>query len=818
MKITLNWLKQYIDYQGTPEELKEQLTRLGLEVEEMRRCSAGYEGIVVGEVLETKQHPNADKLSVNRVFDGRQERTIVCGAWNFKAGDKVPVALPGCVMPQKQPSEEPFTIKVSKLRGVESQGMMCSGWELGLSEDHEGLLVLPEDAKVGQPFAEHLGMGKEDVVYDMEVTPNRPDWNSVIGIAREVSALSGQPLSIPGVSDEALEALSDAAEPVEKYVDVRLEEPELCPRYVARVIRGVKVGPSPDWLRETLEKVGLRSINNVVDVTNFVMLETGQPLHAFDYHLLRAAEGAARPVIVVRRAAEGEKFTTLDDEEHVLSSEMQVIADETRATALAGVMGGLNTEIQEETVDVLLESACFKPQNVRATSKKLGLRTDASYRFERGSDVAICDHASRRAARLIVELAGGKLCKGAVDAWPEPPAEKRISLRYERTNALLGVEIAPEMQKAFLASLELTPVEEETPELAASRVTVKIPPRRVDLNREADLIEEVGRLYGVDKIPSRLQIGSLGSNPYDKTVDFLSEVRRLLVGLGFHEAQGQTLISKAAAKLVCPSPIELRNPLSSDMDVLRPSLLPGLLASTTHNINHGTPEVALFEIGRAFIPDGDQCTEQLKLALLLTGQRAQPFWSGPERSAKCDLFDLKGALEVFAEQIGLKGFVFKRSEKEHSLFVEWGQVMQGKAEMARFGQLLPSLARKMDMREPVFVAEWNLELVEARSNRSSSFKPIIEFPDSRRDIAMLVDSSVTHESVLVVVKKARPQFLEKVELFDIFKGKGIPEGKKSMAYAFTYRHSERTLTEQEVNSDHQKVMGALQQNLHATLR
>lgn len=819
MKITLNWLKRYTDYQGTPDELKEQLTLLGMEVEDMKRTSAGFDGIVVGQVLESKQHPNAEKLSVNRVADGRGERTVVCGASNFKVGDKVPLALPGCVMPQIDPKEEPFMIKVSKLRGVESQGMMCSGRELGLSQDHSGLMILPEDATVGQPFSEYLGRGKGDVTYDMEITPNRPDWNSVIGIAREISALTGMPLTIPPVSDEALEAITDPDQPIENYVGVRLEDAELCPRYVARVIRGVKVGPSPDWLRETLEKVGLRSINNIVDVTNFIMLETGQPLHAFDYHLLKAAEGASKPMIVVRRAAEGEKFTTLDGEEHTLSAEMQVIADETRATALAGVMGGLNTEINDQTVDVLLESACFKPQNIRATSKKLGLRTDASYRYERGSDVGICEYASRRAAQLFVQLAGGKICKGVVDAWPVQPKEKKITLRYERTDALLGVRIAPARQKAFLANLELTPVPEATPELEASQVTVKIPTYRVDLKREADLIEEVGRLYGVDKIPSRLMIGSLGSNPYDKVVDFLNDVRSLLVGLGFYETQGQTLISKTSAECVCPHPVELKNPLSSDMDVLRPSLLPGLLTCVTHNINHGTSDVALFEIGRVFIPsNGKQYTEQLKLALVMTGQRSQLFWSGAERSEKCDLFDLKGALEVFAERMGLKGFVFNRSEEPHPLFVEWGKIVQGKAELGRFGQVFPPLVRKMDMRDPVFMAEWNLELVQARSNSARSFKPINDFPVSRRDVAMLVDSGVTHDSVMVVVKKAKPSFLEKVELFDIFKGKGIPEDKKSMAYAFTYRHNERTLTEQEVNSDHQKVLESLQSNLHATLR
>ena len=825
MKITLNWLKQYTDFNGTPDELKEALTMMGMEVEAMSQTACEFDNIVVAQIMASEPHPNADKLSVNRVNDGKGIRQIVCGAKNFKVGDKVPLALPGCIMPQTNPEEPPVQIKVGKLRGIESQGMMCSARELGLSQDHSGLMILPENAVVGQPFAEFLGKAGSDVIYDLEITPNRADLNSVIGVAREISAVTGNPLRIPPIDDAKLEAATDKAEPVRKYVDVRLEDTELCPRYVARVIRGVKVGPSPDWLKSALEKVGLRSINNIVDVTNYVMLETGQPLHAFDYHLLKAKEGAATPVIVVRHAQEGEKFTTLDGQEHTLTAQMQVIADETRATALAGVMGGLNTEIQNDTVDVLLESAYFNPQNVRATSKKLALHTDASYRYERGADVNICDYASRRAMQLIIETAGGKLCDGCVDVWPTPPAEKTLTLRYERANALLGINIPNETQKAYLASLCLTPVPQTTPELEATQVTIKIPTYRVDMKGEADLIEEIGRLYGVNKIPSRLRVGTLGSNPYDKTVDDLNEVRTLLTGMGLYEAQGQTLISKEDAIRFSPyplpanGPVALKNPLSSDMDVLRPSLLPGLLTSITHNINHRTPDIALFEIGRVFVPAADgKYTEQLKLAIAITGCRHTPFWSGAERDAKYDIFDMKGILEDFSDRIGLRGISFVRAEESNDLFVEWGKICQGKMELARFGQVFPPLARKMDMRDPVFLAEWNMEILLARRNPHHSFSPLGDFPSSRRDVAILVDDTVTHENVLSAVKRAKAGCLDSVELFDIFKGKGIPEGKKSMAYAFTYRSSERTLTDNEVNTAHQKILDSLQQNLKAVLR
>jgi phenylalanyl-tRNA synthetase beta chain len=528
MKVTLNWLKQYVEFNWSPEQLAERLTMLGIEVEGIQRVGGQFEGIVVAEVITKDKHPNADKLTVCRVNDGKGERQIVCGAHNFKAGDKVPLILPGSNLPAK-PGQGPFTIKVGKIRGVESHGMMCSPQELGLGEEAQGLLILRKEARVGQPFAQYLDQTDSDVVYDLEITPNRPDLNSVTGIAREISAATGNPLKLPQVK------LPEAGPRVEDSVAVRIEDAELCPRYTARVVRGVKIAPSPDWLKSALEKVGVRSINNVVDVTNYVMLETGQPLHAFDYHLLHGATGdhatrntrqVTRPTIVIRRAAEGEKFTTLDGQERTLTSQMLLIADETKAVALAGVMGGQNSEINPKTVDVLLESACFQPQNIRATSKKLDLRTESSYRFERGADIGISDWASQRAAQLILETAGGTLAQGVEDAYPKAFEPCQIALRHAQTDAVLGIPVPVEQQIECLKRLGLGVVRPAdaapAPGVQPTSTTVfRVPSFRVDIEREIDLIEEVARFYGADKIPATPPRGAVGVNAYDAVHDQL---------------------------------------------------------------------------------------------------------------------------------------------------------------------------------------------------------------------------------------------------------------------------------------------------------
>ncbi len=827
MKVTLNWLKQYVDFPWPPDELAERLTMLGLEVEGIQKLGGEFEGILVAQVISREKHPNADKLLLCRVNDGKSERQIVCGAHNFQAGDKVALILPGYSLPAK-PGAPPLTIKVGKIRGVESHGMMCSPQELGLPDQVDGILVLRADAELGRPFAEYLGRAGSDVVYDLEVTPNRPDLNSVLGIAREVAALTGNRLKIP---EATLPQGGTDGPRAEELVTVRLMAPELCPRYTARVIRGVKIAPSPDWLRSTLEKVGIRPINNVVDVTNYVMLETGQPLHAFDYRLLQnGASGAASaaPAIVVRCARDGEKFMTLDGQERTLGAEMLLIADETKPVAVAGVMGGQNTEINLNTTDVLLESAYFKPQNIRATSKKLGLRTESSYRFERGGDVGICDYASRRAAQLMLETAGGSLAHGVVDAYPKTIEPRQITLRHQKVNDLLGLQLRAEQIEGYLAQLELKvtgrkPRPVDAGSAAAEPVQVRIPTFRVDLKREADLIEEVGRLYGVDKLPATAPRGALGSNAYDTVHDQLADARRILTGMGLYEAQGQTLISDGAARLaVGEALVPLANPLSADMNVLRPSLLPGLLDALRHNLSHKNYDVALFELGRTFSrkgrTDANPDEEGRRLALALTGSRHHLFWSGPDRDARFDLYDLKGLLEEFLEQFGLRGITWSRRLESTQLFLESATLQLGKFQMGEVGQLQPALVRRYDLRDAVLLAELDFDLLLARRTSTRAFRPLPAFPAIRRDIAMLVAEGTTHEAVLQVVRQAKPANLESVELFDIFRGKNVPPGQKSMAYAFTYRSADRTLTDAEVNAAHEKLVEQLKQKLHATVR
>lgn len=832
MKVTFNWLKQYVDFDWSPQELAERLTMLGLEVEGVHIVAGEFEGIVVAQILTRDKVPGSDKLSVCKVNDGKMERTIICGAQNHKPGDKVPLILPNFALPLKPGEKEPFVIKERKVFGITSQGMMCSPQELGMPDQVDGLLILPEDVPVGKSFAEYLGRSGGDVVYDLETTPNRPDWNSVIGIAREIAALTGNPLKVPGIRDQR------SGEKVQQLVAVRIEDAELCPRYSARVVKGVKIGPSPQWLRSNLEKVGIRSISNVVDVTNFVMLEIGQPLHAFDFHLI-AKGNEGKPTIVVRHASEGEKFKTLDNVERTLTSEMLLIADEQKGIALAGIMGGQNTEINDNTKDVLIESAYFNPTNIRRTSKAFGLRSESSYRFERGADVGICDWASQRAAQLILETAGGQLAEGVVDAYPKPIAPKQITLRHHKAGELLGIFISANEQIRLLknlglrlsstsaphvplvkASIDTTTLltKEEMTGSEGAKATFEIPTFRVDLKREVDLIEEIARLDGVERIPATSPRGAIGSNSFDSVHDQIAEARRILGGLGLNEAQGQTLVSNAECRMPNPELAALSNPLSSDMDVLRPSLLPGLIHSLRHNVSRKNYDVALFEVGRVFAQSGGRTREERRVAIALTGQRNPLFWSGGEREAKFDIYDLKGVIEEFFDEYGLRGMTYNRRLESTALFLESATIQLGKQQLGEFGQLLPPLTKRYDLRDAVFLAELNLDLLLARRKSAKSFKALPGFPAIRRDVAMIVPEATTHEAVLQVVKQTKPSNLESVELFDVFRGKNVPAGQKSLAYAFTYRNSERTLTDAEATAAHEKLVEQFKKTLQAVIR
>jgi phenylalanyl-tRNA synthetase beta chain len=799
MKVTYNWLKEYVDFDWSAEDLAERITMLGVEVEGMEEIGGAFDGIVVGQVVTRDKHPNADKLTLCKVTDGKSELQIVCGATNFQSGDKVALANIGTSMPVEE-GEKPFVLKEGKIRGELSQGMMCSGRELKLNDDHEGILILPTAAQLGQPYAEHLGRAGKDVVYDLEVTPNRPDLNGVIGLAREIAALTGNPLKHPEI------LLNASDEKTEDLVAVKINDPDLCPRYNARVIRGVKIGPSPDWLRARLESVGIRPISNVVDVTNFVMMETGQPLHAFDLHLLAKADG--KPTVVVRRATAGEKFITLDEVEHELTTDNLLIADPEKGIALAGVMGGMNTEINDTTQDVLLETAYFNPQNIRATSKATRLHTDASYRFERGADVGVTDWASQRAAQLIAETAGGSMAEGAVDAFPQQPEPVEITLRHARTAALLGITIEPLKAVGYLEGLGLETVSSDD-----NAATFRVPTWRVDLKREVDLIEEVCRVHGVDKIPATSPMGCRGENEFDTVHDAIDQTRHILAGLGLNEAQGQTLISDSAAQLVTTEAVALEYPLSSDMNVLRPSLMPGLLDSLRNNLTRQNHNVALFEIGRVFAPNQP---ERRTVALLLTGKGQAAFWQG--ENASFDAMDLKGVVEELIETLGVFGVQYERRAAVTALFLESAELKMGKNVIGQMGQLLPPLGKQYEARDAVYLAELDLDILLQRRTTNKSFKSLPQFPASERDVAMIVSESVTHSDVLAAVRKAKPANLVATQLFDVFRGKNVPDGQKSLAYSFTYRNVEKTLTDKDVNSAHDPLVTVLKSTLGATIR
>ena len=758
MKFTHNWLKRYVDFTWSPAELAERLTFAGIEVEDVTTIGGGaLQQVVVCQILSSEKHPNADKLSVCRVNDGQGERQIVCGAKNYKVGDKVPLALPGVTLPNG------LTIKEAKLRGVESQGMLCSAEELGLPKGEDGLLILPAETVVGIKLSEVLGGA--DTVFDIEVTPNRPDWLSVIGIAREVSALTGNPLRLPET------AVPESGEPVEKLTSVTVEAADLCPRYSARVIQGVKIGPSPAWLKQILEKVGLRSVSNVVDVTNYVMLESGHPLHAFDYKLLTEQR------IVVRRAVPGERFIAIDGSQHELAPDMLVIADARRAVALAGIMGGKDSEISDQTTDVLLESAWFQPSSIRKTSKQCGLSSDSSYRFERGADIGQVIWASNRAAQLIQQLAGGKIARGIVDTLAKPIEKSRVRCRYAQVNRLLGIEVPPETVKKIFTGLTLNVAMSDP-----SGCEVEVPTFRVDLEREADLIEEVCRIHGVEKIPARMQPSNPAVSKFDAQWDARARVRQILAALGFHEAQNQTLMGEGLLKL--------QNPLNADQQALRSSLVPGLLANLRTNVSRHQYDVRLFEIGRVFAVDGK---ESLRLALAVTGRREPHSWETGVRDAKLDYYDVKGALEELGETLGIS--------------VD-----------AEIGQISPAQAKKLDLRDAVYVAEIELDHFLRAKEGERTFRELPKFPAVVRDMALVVEEDVHHGDVLAAIAKNPNKFLERVELFDIYRGSSIPTGKKSMAYSLTFRAPDRTLTDAEINEAHERLKRSLLQTLKCEIR
>jgi phenylalanyl-tRNA synthetase beta chain len=781
MKFSVNWLRELVELPADIDQLAELLTFAGIEIEGIERRGLDLAHVVVAQINASSQHPNADRLSVCDVDDGtNHHRQIVCGAKNYKVGDKVPVALPGAELPNG------LKIKETKLRGVESQGMLCSPSELKISEDSDGLLILSPEATVGAPIGL---LFPSDTILDVEITPNRGDLLSYLGLAREIAALSGKQVRMPQIAEPR--TTTDRS--------VKITALRECPFYSARRIENITVGPSPDWLRAKLESSGLRPINNLVDITNFVMLELGQPLHAFDADKLQGG-------INVRLAREGEQFLALDGRNYSLGERDLVIADDARTVGIGGVMGGEDTGVIESTRHVLLESAYFLPASVRRTARTLNLPSDASYRFERGVDPGMTLRASARAAQLIRELAGGQLSTTVIVAGESPLAPVNVRLRYQRCDQLLGVPVPRGELDRGLRNFGLLPTN-----VSPEGTTWKIPSFRSDLKREVDLVEEVVRQYGINKIPSRNRSVFTAISAADRIFDFERRTRQRLSARGFSEARTSALIPRGS-DLFAQGAVELRNPLSEDHVALRPSLLPGLLGTLARNIRAGAESVRLFELGRTFAPT--DAAEAPHLALLCCGElQGAAHWRAADRR-RLDFFDLKGAIE----SLGADHLSFRRGEKAGLAFA--AEILQGESVIGFAGQLTSAHSAKLDATSPVFVLEMQLAPLMAKAE-ATKFRELDKFPAITRDIAMIVPERLTHREVEAVIAAAREPLLSEARIFDLFSGKdaaNLGTGRKSMAYSLTYRDKNRTLTSDEVTVVHTRIRERLKREVGAELR
>ncbi len=803
MKVSLNWLKDYVDLPADPRELARQLTMGGLEIEAIDSAGAALAGVVVAQVKASQKHPNADKLSVTQIdAGGGQLLQIVCGAKNYQVGDKVPLATIGTRLPNGT------EIKQSPLRGVDSFGMLCSARELGLSEEASGLLILDPAAMVGAPIAAALGM--EDTVFEVNVTPNRPDALSHLGIAREVAVLTRSKLKPP------VAPLVERGGPAGSKVKITVEDSARCPRYAARVIEGVTVGPSPAWLASRLKACGVRSINNVVDVTNYVLLEYGQPLHAFDLDHLAGAE------IVVRLARAGERLTTLDGKERLLDRDDLVIADRERAQVIAGVMGGAQSEVGAKTTRVLLEGASFQPSTVRRSSKRHAIHSESSHRFERGTDVGVIPAALDRAAALIAELAGGQICSGRVDLYPQPAQRRRVKLAYAQIGALLGAPVEPDEARRILEALGFGCEAE-----AQGEATFTVPLGRVDVERPEDLIEEVARIRGLDAIPAALPRSLAEISAELPAQELARRIRQALSGAGFDEVVNYSFVSPAALVALGEQvkPAALLNPLSAEQSVMRTTLCAGLLQNVSDNLRHQIPSIRLYELGRVYLPDPEGgvglrpvTREPLLLAGALAGLREGRAWTATDKSAAMDFFEAKGAVEVVLSAIGAQRARFVPLEGPRYHPRAAATVMLGDRLVGSLGEVHPRVAKKLDIPAGVFLFELEVEALAAAAQLVPSFKQLTRFPAVLRDLSVVVGLEQPNDQVRQLIIEVGAPLVEDAQVFDVYTGKPIPEGKKNVAYALRYRALDRTLTDTEVNAAHQRIVGQVTDRLGARLR
>ena len=806
MKVSLSWLKDYIPINLDAADLAEALTMAGLEVDSVADRYAYLNSVVVGRVVEMDRHPNADKLIVCKVDAGDRISSVVCGAPNVEPGMLAPLAKPGTVFPDGSQLDK------SVIRGISSEGMLCSDAELGLGIDSSGIMSLKASLKVGDRLAEALDL--HDVVYEFDLTPNRPDCLSVIGIAREIAVIQKTPIKYPDYNIE------DQNDTIHSATSVKIEAPDHCPRYSARLVENVKVKTSPFWLQDRLLSIGLRPINNIVDITNFVMMETGQPLHGFDFDFL------AENRIVVRTAAEGEKFITLDEKERSLGAEMLMICDGAKPVGVGGVMGGLNSEIEATTSRVLIEGAYFNPVSIRRTSKKLGLGTDASHRFERGVDPQGTVRAVNRAAKLMVELGGGSLVEGIIDEYPKPQAAKSVDLSVKRTHRLLGIEPDARNIADLLESIEFD-VKKITSEDSDEKLTVVAPTFRVDISRPEDLMEEVARLSGYNNIPTTFPAIPAEGRTSNSYLGLRNRIKMLMNGFGFTEAITYSFASEASGdhlllkeKDARRSFIHILNPLTEDQTVMRTSLLPGLIETAAYNIARQIKNLKLFEIGKTFIKSNQQ-------DLPLEPEILTALWTGPQREASwhsrevpCDFYDMKGAVEGLIAGLKIDKIRFSRMPADSCDYTRPGftaQILAQNSQVGLVGELHPRVRNNFDLKQPAFIFELELDNIAALIPPSTGSKSIPRFPAIYRDITIIVDRRIETQTVLDAVEDIGEELVEQLHLFDVFEGDPIAEGKKSVSFRVTYRSSIKTLEDDDVNDLHRAITDKLLQSFDATL-
>lgn len=820
MKVSLKWLSEYVEIPADLKAFCDRLDLTGTGVEGVEIAGATYDKVVVGQIVEKKAHPDSDHMWVCQVSvgennlgkDGKPEPLqIVCGAQNFNEGDKIPVALVGAEFGD-------FKIKKSKLRGVVSNGMNCSERELGLGSDHDGIMILPADAPVGEPFADYMKLN--DKILDLEITPNRPDCLSMKGMAREVGAMYERDFIDP--LDDPIFNLGENQdlEPTADSVEVTISDPARCDRYTARVIENVKVGPSPDWLAQRVTAAGARSINNIVDATNYILFLLGQPLHAFDYDKLANKDGKVH--IIVRPAEDGEKFTTLDGEERTLTSDMSMIATPTEAVALAGVMGGLDSEVTDETTTILLEAATFSSGHTSRTSRNLGLISEASLRYERGVDDNPIGAFSDASAALIAAVSGGTVRPGIVDVWEQKTEPIMLDFRIPRFNAMMGAEIDRDYIISTLTRLGCAVTVADEAESAAASCAegellhVLAPTFRPDLEREIDLYEEVLRLYGMDRIEPTLPGGAGRIGKRTVAEQKIQKINDTLRAAGLNEtvtysfAEPGDLDKLRMDKEGLGMPVELLNPLNAEQSIMRQSIIPGLLHSLAYNQNHGVKNVQLYETGRVFFAaEGKKKPkEKERVAAVLAGAMGDPAWNNTP--AAFDFFDGKGIVESLLHELATPKVRFKALSAEEAPHLQPGraaQVLSGGTVLGWVGEIHPLAADAFEATAPVVAFELDLDALVKTSQPARDYVDVPLFPAVTMDIALVVDEDVTNEKLMQVMRSAGGKLLSSIQLFDVYRDEErLGAGKKSMAYALEYRSPDKTLTAEEVNKQHERLI------------